>query len=205
MTVRGLDAGQRAALVINECQNGVVNPRYATLKGLAEQADERGIVGRISVLADAFRATGLPVMHCTIVPRRDWAGMKINCLLLGSIRKDGRTVEGSPQVEIHPGLTPREGDFVLERRRGLTAFHGTELDPLLRNLGVETVVLVGVSTNIAVPGISIEAVNYGYQVVVPEDCVAGGTAETHDFMVRNVLPLLATVTTSADVAAALKR
>jgi nicotinamidase-related amidase len=78
------------------------------------------------------------------------------------------------------------------------------LDTLLRGLGTQTVILTGVSTNVALPGTTIEATNRGYSVVVPEDCTAGGSPETHEFMIREFFPLLSAVTTAEAVLAALR-
>jgi nicotinamidase-related amidase len=197
----GLDA---PALLLNECQNGMTVPELASRKELAAQVQQRGMVKRIAALADAFRAAGRPVLHCTIVPRADWAGFTANCLLLGSLKKAGVVVEGSAAADIHPDLTPQDGDIVVRRLHGLTPFHSTELEPILRNLGVRTVVVTGVSTNIGIPGACLEAVNRGFQVVVPEDCTSGAWPEAHEFQVTHTLPLLATVTTSDEVAAALQ-
>jgi nicotinamidase-related amidase len=112
-------------------------------------------------------------------------------------------VAGRPEAEIHPELAPRPEDVVMSRVHGLSPFHGTELEPVLRAHGVETVILTGVSTNVGIPGASPEAVNRGFAVVVPEDCAAGAWPEAHEFQVRHTLPLLATVTTADDVKAAL--
>jgi nicotinamidase-related amidase len=201
--MHGLGDGQRAALVISECQNGMTNPGFASNAGLAGQAAGRRIIERIAALAQACRQGGVPVVHCTFVPRPDFAGTTASCLLLGSLRKKGAVHEGSPEAEIHPLLTPQPGDFVVARQHGLSAFHGTELEPVLRALGTQTVILCGVSTNIAIPGTSLEAVNRGFTVVIPEDCTAGAWPEAHEFQVRHTLPLLATVTTSEGVRGAL--
>jgi nicotinamidase-related amidase len=66
---------------------------------------------------------------------------------------------------------------------------------------VETVVLAGISSNIALPGSATEAVGLGYTVVLAEDCTAGGTAETHRVQVSMHLPFLATVTDSESILA----
>jgi len=87
---------------------------------------------------------------------------------------------------------------------GLTPFHQTELEAYLRDLGARTVMLGGVSTDVGVPGGALEAANRGFSVVVPEDCAAGSSPETHDFVVRNQLRLLAAVTDSASVIEALR-
>ncbi|HEY5842912.1 MAG TPA: isochorismatase family protein, partial [Mycobacterium sp.] len=75
----------------------------------------------------------------------------------------------------------------------------TDLDPILRNLGVTTIVAVGVSLNVAIPNLVMDAVNAGYRVVLPRDAVAGIPAEYGDAVIDNTLALLATVTTTDDL------
>ena len=70
-------------------------------------------------------------------------------------------------------MKPHESDLVLPRLHGLSPFQGTELDFVLRNLGVRTIVGVGVSVNVAIKNLAFDAVNAGYQVVIPRDAVAG--------------------------------
>jgi nicotinamidase-related amidase len=155
-------------------------------------------------VAGAFRAAGLPVVHSTFVPKPDYSGTAANCLLLAHLRKQGQIKEGDPSAAIHPKLTPHNSDLVTRRIHALSAFHGTELDSFLRNQGVQTVVLVGVSTNLALPTSATEAVNRGFQVVIPENCTAGAWPEAHEFMVKHTLPLLAAMTTSGDLIEALR-
>jgi len=82
---------------------------------------------------------------------------------------------------------------------GLSPMSGTELDPVLRNLGVRTIVAVGVSVNVAITNLVFDAVNAGYQVVVPRDAVAGIPPSYVDVVFEHTLGLLATVTTAAEV------
>jgi nicotinamidase-related amidase len=193
------EALRRSALLINECQNAMTDPALSHNKGLAQEVATRDVIGHIALLAAAFRAAGRPVVHNTIVPRRDYAGFAANCLLLGSLKKQGIVVAGSPAAEINPRLGPEPTDVVVNRLHGLSPFHGTELEQILRNLDVQTVVIAGVSTNVGVPGACLEALNRGFQVVVPEDCTAGAWPEAHEFQVTHTLPLLATMTTSEEL------
>ena len=136
MAIRGLDQGQPAALVVNECQNGMVDPAHGGNTGLAAEAARRGVVERIAGLARACRAAGVLVVHTTMVPRPDGVGTTANSLLLGSLVKKGAVVAGSPAAQIHPLLTPDTRDVVIPRMHGLSPFHGTELEPVLRSRGV---------------------------------------------------------------------
>jgi nicotinamidase-related amidase len=76
---------------------------------------------------------------------------------------------------------------------------GTDLDPVLRNLRVSTVVAVGVSVNVAITNLVMDAVNNGYQVVVVRDAVCGVPASYADLVIDNTLSLLATVLTTDDL------
>ena len=82
---------------------------------------------------------------------------------------------------------------------------GTDLDPVLRNLGVTTIVGVGVSVNVAIPSMTMDAVNAAYQVVLPRDAIAGIPRDYADAVIDNTLSLLATVTTTDDVLAVWER
>jgi len=192
-----------AALIVNECQLAMTDPGAGHNDGLANEAASRDIINRLAVLAKGFRAASRPVVYTTIVPRQDYAGFDANCVLLGMLKRQGVVVAGSPVVALHPGLQAEDNDFISERIHGLSPFHGTELEPTLRNMGVDTVVITGVSTNIGVPGACLEAINRGFQVIVAEDCTAGAWPEAHEFQVTNTLPLLATVVNSADLLALL--
>jgi nicotinamidase-related amidase len=201
--VRGLEPGKRAALIVNEVQNAIANPAYIDTP-LAAQVAERGIVGRINPLAEAFRQAGAPVIFCTIAARTaDFAGFPVNCALAAGIRRKGHLVAGTAPAAVHDDLVVAPGDIVCGRAHGMAPFTGTTLDATLRGYGIDTVVLTGVSTNIALPGAATEAVALGYHVVLAEDCSAGATPETHQMQVTMHLPLLATVTDAASVGAAL--
>jgi nicotinamidase-related amidase len=204
MAVRGLEPGKRAALIVNEMQNGIANPAYDD-SPLAGQVTGRGIVARINTLTAAFRAAGAPVIFAVIAAETpDWAGFRVNCALAARIRRKGLLVSGTEAGAIHDDLVVAPSDIVSRRSHGMAPFTGTALDATLRGYDVDTVVLAGVSTNIALAGACIEAVALGYSVVLAEDCAAGATPETHHMQVTMHLPLLATVTDAGSVTASLR-
>jgi nicotinamidase-related amidase len=201
-TVKGLENGQRAALLISECQNGITNSQYSQ-SPLIQQVEEREIVTNINQLAAQFRQRNLPVVHCTISAPPDFKGFVVNCVLAAQIKREKKLVKGSRFAAIHDDIYVHDGDIISDRMHGMSPFSGTELDSVLKGLGVETIVLAGVSTNVALPGAATEAVARYYNVVLAEDCVAGGTAETHHMQISMHLPLLATIADSESILAAL--
>jgi nicotinamidase-related amidase len=190
----------RTAVVTSEVQEGVVG-RHSALPELAEAA--RPMVERLGVLLPAARAAGARVVHATAARRDDGAGSNANARLFLAMRRSPvALLPGSPEVQVVPELGPDPADLVLTRLHGLSPMAGTDLDPVLRNLGVRTIVVTGVSVNIAVTNLVMDAVNLGYQVVVPRDAVCGIPGAYADAVIDNTLALLATVTTVDEIVAA---
>jgi nicotinamidase-related amidase len=201
--VRGLEPGRRAALLINECQRGLLDPSMAVFPGICAEAARRGIVPRIASLARAFREAEQPVIFIHVVHRADYAGVSINNAAVAAVVKMGGLREGSPQVEAQPQLEVQARDHLVRRYSGMTVFYGNSLDSLLRNLEIGTVVPAGVSTNVAVPGMVLGALDRGFRVVLPEDCIAGTSQQAHEAVLQHQLRPLVTMTTAAEIAALL--
>ena len=196
-------APAHTAVLVMECQEGIVGGG-AALGALGEAVQRHGTIGQIARVLDAARAVRIPVFYLTVARRADSAGATPNCLLLALGRKGEPLLPGSARQTVVAALAPQAGDHVLTRFHGVTPFHGTELDQLLRNLGIRTVVATGVSVNIGVTGIAIEAVNCGYQVVIPRQAVTGTPDEYVDAVLTHTLRLLATIASVDDVVATWK-
>jgi nicotinamidase-related amidase len=183
------------ALVTQECQGGVIGPQ-AGLPMLAEEA-RREAIPNIARLLSAARAAGAAVVHCLIQRRPDGRGSNSNARLFAA-GKSFQTdlTPGSPGATVLPEFGPEPGDLILTRLHGAGPMTGTDLDSVLRNLGVITIVGVGVSVNVAITNFTMDAVNRGYQFVLPRDAVSGFPREYAESVIDNTLSLLATVTTT---------
>ena len=194
-------APAHTAILLVDLQRALIGD-LATSHAVAPIAAERGVIPNATRLVRALRAGGGRVVHCTAEFRPDLAGSQGNCpVLAAAVRNAEPLFVGSPGAEVIPELGPEPADLVVPRLHGLTPFTGTELDALLRNLGVTTVVVAGVSVNIGVVGTCIEAVNLGYQVAVARDAVAGAPPEYADAMLDNTIALLATMQTTDQLVA----
>lgn len=190
----------RTAIVTSEVQNGVVGARSA-LPALAEAAAAE-MLPSLTRLLPAGRAAGVQVVHCTAYRRADGKGANANARLFMGVRKSPvALLPGTPEVEVVPELGPAPEDLVLTRTHGLDPMAGTDLDPVLRNLGVTTIVVTGVSVNVAVTNLVMDAVNRGYDVVLPRDAVCGIPRDYADAVIDNTLALLAAVTTTDELVA----
>ncbi|MGW9433311.1 cysteine hydrolase family protein, partial [Streptomyces decoyicus] len=112
---------------------------------------------------------------------------------------------GSTAVRIADPIPVSGDDLVVRRLHGLSPIAGTEVDALLRNFGCRTLVVTGVSANVAIPNAVFDAVNLGYTAVVPADAIAGVPSDYTPAMVRNTLALVATVTTTDDLLTSWRR
>lgn len=143
--------------------------------GIAQMSgyDER--VARIAALVEAFRAARLPVIWSQEVHRPDLAD--IGRELDGD--EGVHCVQGAPGTEIVAELVPRPDEHLIRKRR-YSVFVGTDLDIVLRGMGVRTLVLVGMLTNVCVHYTFADAHQRDYVVRVVTDCVSGSSLEAHD-------------------------
>jgi nicotinamidase-related amidase len=202
LDLQTLVAPEHTALVLQEVQNGVVGSPSA-LPALADAAAAVDLVGNCARLAHAARAAGVTVLHCTAESRADGRGANSNARLFAGVKKSPvRLTPGSAAVQVPEeiGVDPR--DLVLARYHGVGPMTGTQLDSILRNLGATTIVGVGVSVNIGMTNLAFDAVNRGYQIVMPRDAIAGVPAEYAQAVIDNTLALVATITTTDDIVAA---
>ena len=202
-----LAAPGHTAIVAQECQGAVIGP-HAGLAVLADEA-RRVALPNIVRLLPVARAAGVRVVHCLVQRRPDGLGSNHNAKIFAIGRGLGHgqvdIAPGTPGAALLPELGPEPGDLVLSRWHGVGPMGGTDLDAVLRNLGVSTIVVVGVSLNIAIPNVVMDAVNAAYRVIVPGDAVAGVPSDYGAAVIANTLSLLATITTTDDLLEVWKR
>jgi nicotinamidase-related amidase len=178
---------RETAVVTIDMHRGHLDMDVATMPTKPE--DAKRVIGSARAALDFARGVKLPVVHVVLVYRRlpgigsegmtnpFWKAMhaaqnELDRLTPGrksTVRE--HNVEGSPGTQIIPELY-REGDYVINNKKRLDCFYGTDLRLLLDTLGVKTVVLMGINTNTCVLNTAFTAFNFDYRVVVLSDCVA---------------------------------
>jgi nicotinamidase-related amidase len=181
-----------------ECQQGVIGPD-SMLPALAEEA--QSVIPGIRRLVTAARDAGALVAHATFEGFLGGTEHGSAPLWRATGPASASWGPGHPATQVLPELLdPR--DLVIPRHHGLNPTWGNELLPVLRSHGIRTLVLAGVSLNVALPLAAGEAMHEGFRVLVPRDAVAGSPAEYGEQILRNTISMLAKVTTVDDVAAA---
>jgi nicotinamidase-related amidase len=194
-------AVDRAALLLVELQNDIVHESNIGKKGfrgvLAAQVKKRDVLPKVRGLIEAARAVKVPVCYINYARKPDFPRPKT--LLHRRTAAEPTLIEGTWGAQTHEAVTPTEADFVFTRCVAVDGSYGTQLYPVLRMLGRDALLIAGVSTNLAVEGIVRASVNRGFEMFVVEDCCASFPDEWHEFSVKNILPLLSTVTSAEEV------
>jgi nicotinamidase-related amidase len=173
----------------------------------------RAIVEPVDAFHDKARALGIPIIHVRSVLRKGGADdikgipaawRRTFPLHVGPIPgSDQHAIEGSKWTEF---VTKVEADdLIVETKRRLSAFYPTDLDFLLRNMRVETVVFDGGFTDCCVLNSSFDANNRNYRVIVARDLVAGTDDNLEAAALAMVSLHLGLVTDSADLLAEWQR
>jgi nicotinamidase-related amidase len=167
----------------------------------------REIVEPIDTFHDRARTLGVPIIHVRSVLRRggedDIRGIssawrRTFPLHVGEIpNSDAHAIEGSPWTEFVTRVAPN--DLIVETKKRLSAFYPTDLDFLLRNMRVETIVLNGGFTDCCILNSAFDASNHNYRVIVARDLVRGTDNHLEDAALAMVSLHLGLVTDSADL------
>ena len=203
MQLSDLVAPESTVVLTQECQKGVIGD-LSLLPALAESAQAIGLVENVNRLVTTGRAAGCGVLHCIAATRPDRRGASTNAPLFqgtagGKDAGAGPMVPGGPGTELMDGIEGADSDLVSTRIGGLSPVNGTEVPTLLRNLGAKTVVIAGVSTNVAIPNATLDCVNFGFNVVIPRDAITGYPVEYTDVIVKNTLALVAKICTTDEL------
>ena len=156
-------------------------------------------VGR---LARGARAAGIPVVHLTYLPAAGGRATNRRAPLMRGIAAATAWSASDPGAQVVDEIGVGPDDLVLPRHQGISPVHRTETLSVLRNMGIDTIVLTGVSTNLAIPVTAVAAVDEDFAVVIPADAVAGTPADHHESMLRHCLPFVARMTTVDELLAA---
>jgi gluconolactonase len=198
---------KRSALIIQDLQNDVIMPGGAFTSpdaAPAEHAKKQNVVANVKALASAARAAGMPVIHVWYVVEPGATGLKQNAPLFQAVKATKGLVRGTHGAAPVKGLEAKKGDHIVEKTR-MNAFHGTNLDNLLRGLGAETVVITGAWTNFSIEHTARHAADAGYNAIVVTDGTSTIDDDWQHAALNYALVNIAERVPTKDVLAVLKR
>ncbi len=149
-------------------------------------------------VVEAGRQAGCPILFVVDTHRRNVVQDR------EFLKRTPHCLEGTWGAQVIEDLDPRPNDVYIVKRR-YSAFFNTDLDLTLRDLTVDTLVIFGVVTNICVRSTVHDAFFLGYQVIVPEDCVAATGPREQESSLYDIATHFGIVADSEQVTAALLR
>ena len=181
---------ERAAVVALHMQNDIVGADGPFAPFFAEQVAERDVIERTATLLEAARVGGLPVVYVRVCWPEGHEGLVVNNGLMGAVKESGALIDGSPGAAIIDALAPHPDDAVVPHQ-AMNPFVAGDLEAVLRERGIDTLLLAGVATNVIVEDVARVAGSLGLYPVVVADCCAAASTEAHDASIET-LGLLAT-------------
>ena len=177
----------RSALIVVDMQNDFVHPE-GYFGQRAREVPDAGIdmrfltdsISNVKRLAAAFREAGRPVIYIAHVVKLDYSDAQFPYWRLGLPSGGNRTfiVEGTWGARIVDDLEPRKGEHLIVKK-GFGGFANTPLDTILRNMGITTCVVSGVTTSVCVSTTIRAGVEYNYRMILVNDAVADRNHDIH--------------------------
>jgi nicotinamidase-related amidase len=166
---RTVGLGSRPALVLVDMINGFTDPRCPLGSACPE------VVAANATLLAWFRKRGLPVFFTTVVYH------SVDQARVFRARLPALNVlePGSHWVAVDSELAPRDGEVVVEKQWA-SAFFGTELDSMLRDAAVDSLVVTGLTTSGCVRATVVDGLQHDYPVVVPREAVGDRNPDAHE-------------------------
>lgn len=186
---------KHTAVLAMDCQAGIVSI-------CAKPPEE--FAARAAGVLHAARKAALPVIHIQVGFRPGFPEVGTRNKLFAAIKDspERQKLFAGPGGAIHPALGPEPGDIVITKHR-VSAFHGTDLDLILRANEIGTLVLFGIATSGVVLSTVLEGCDADYRIVVVADCCADMDAELHEALLHRLFARRGEVTTSVEFLKAL--
>lgn len=169
--------GRHALLIIDMQNDFVLEDKPLRVSGAS------AVIPKIQSVLAEFRKRNLPVFHILRVHRAD--GSDVEIIRQDLFRKQPFAVAGSHGAAVIEELAPWPGEYVLTKTR-MSAFIGTELDLMLRTLGVTTLVVCGIQTPNCIRTTVFDGIAYNYPVVLIGDATGAASGEVHLANVRDM-------------------
>lgn len=188
-----------SALILLDLQNEMVDPKGKVgAGGLAQVVADRKVLENASFALESARAAGIPIAHVRLGFRSDYADSLSVAPRIATLKQNRAAIVGEFGTEFPAALQPKEGELVVTKQC-VNPFYNTGLMNWLFRQGVKNIYVGGVVTNLVVESTVRAADDAGFGVNVLEDLCAAPNAEWHEFSIKNILPIFATVTSSKEV------
>jgi len=194
----------RTALVVVHMAKGVAGPVDTPFNRLFRQrAERKGVIGIQVRLLDGFRSAKAKVVYTLVTYQPGLPGVRPNSPLFRTLVESPTLLQGTPAVEVIDDVAPRPDEPVV-RGQGASGFDGTALDTILRVAGVDTLVLAGIATDVAVESTARATSDLQYRTIVVSDACQADSDDAHVRALDVLQKWFSETPTADEVLAALK-
>jgi ureidoacrylate peracid hydrolase len=198
-----MQLSSNSALIIVDMQNGFCHEDGFMNKIGLDWTTSRDAVEPVDRLAKAARAAGMPVFYTRYSLNADYSDAGLLPEVYPQIVEVGGMIRGSWDGAIVDELAPQPGDRVIDKTR-YSAFYDTTLEEQLRELGIDTVIVCGVTTNVCVESTVRDAFFRDFRIVVPSDATAAVSPDLHEGSLNDFRYAFGAVVTTAELEEAIR-
>ncbi len=162
------------------------------------------VVGAVEQTVDVLRKArkkGVPIIYTRVIYNKNGLNGGIFVQKVPVLRT---LIEGEPLAEIVPELAPDDDDVIVVKQYA-SAFFGTSLAGMLTSMGVDTIILTGCSTSGCIRATAVDGMQYGFRVIVPQECVGDRHQAPHEANLFDINSKYGDVVSRADVIAYLEQ
>jgi len=185
------------ALLLVETQNEFMHPGGKFHEGILAVARQNGCLSNLAELARRSRGH-IPLVYAPISFSPGYPELVGRLGVLERVKSAGAFLEGAFGARFFSEMEPQPCDLVLRDRKGISPFHQTDLDRLLRERGIGKLAIGGFMTNLCVESAVRSAYDFGYEVIVVRDATACLSLEEQTFCETRILLHFARVTSTND-------
>ena len=168
---------KNTALLVMDMQAGIV--------GMLPNGTD--LLPKVAQAIASARENKIPVIYVTVGFRQGAPEVSMNNKGVAAVKERLAAVNMDEFTKVHPDLAPQDGELTVMKRR-LSAFSGSDLELVLRALGIQHIILTGISTSGVVLSTLREATDKDYRLTVLADCCADGDEEVHRVLTTKIFP-----------------
>ena len=197
---------ETTAVFITDPQNDFLSEKGAAWELVGEQVITDKVVEHQVALRDAAKEVGIPVFYSPhTYTEMDYANWKLLNPIDQLMFEIDMFHQGTWGHEFHPDLVPDDNTVVMNPHKGLSNFHAGDAKMQLRQYGIETLIMAGMSANLCVESHLRDAIENGFEVIVIADGTAGAGPHAKNAALINFEFIANEVATTDDIISRLRQ
>jgi len=188
----------KVAMIVVDMQNAYLDDEGSMNKSGMDITELKKTILPVSSLITACRSVDVPIIFTRYVLRADYKDAGLRSVRGPKFKEINSLVVGTWDSELDPRMDQRLEDYVLDKTR-YSSFYNTSLEVILRGLGVDTLIVCGVTTEICVESTIRDAYFRDFKIIVPKDAVAAMDIGRHKGTLATIEFGFGSVTTSAEL------